>query len=180
MSDRELWASLLHYDPDTGVFVWKPRANVQPVWNVRHAGKEAGTVHRGYRFLHCHGRRVLAHRIAWLLHYGEMPLGELDHINRNRLDNRIANLRPATRAQNQQNQRRPKLSASGFRGVERHHSKWHARITANGVKHHVGSFATAEEAAAAYWEAARRLHGEFAYSDDRAPPAGWASMENVR
>lgn len=150
---------VLGYDSDTGEFVRKngPYA---------YRGKIAGFVHRtGYRILKIKSRQHLAHRVAWLLHYGEWPsIGfYVDHINRDKLDNRIANLRLATHAQNRANSK--VQTASGYKGVypvPRMQNKWQAQININGKTTNIGFFDTVEEAARAYREAATGLYGEFA------------------
>ena len=114
------------------------------------------------------GRRYLAHRLAWFYVYGEWPRKGLDHINRDRLDNRIANLREADHAQNVQNRGPMSNNKSGFKGVffnPRHTQPWQAQITARGQYFNLGRYATAEEAHEAYKEAAARLHGEFARTE---------------
>jgi hypothetical protein len=99
---------------------------------------------------------------------GPPPEGMVwDHRNGNGLDNRRANLRPATPLQNTWNARkqcRPGASQfkSPFKGVSKCKGRWHAAIRIGGRKVHLGSFPTAQEAAAAYDQAARRQHGEFA------------------
>ena len=86
----------------------------------------------------------------------------VDHVNGCGLDNRRSNLRPASRAQNQWNAGRTKTNTSGWKGVSRHKCSWRAQINVNGKRVRLGSFPTPEEAHAAYCEAAKRLHGEFA------------------
>jgi hypothetical protein len=105
----------------------------------------------------------------------------VDHRDGNTLDNRRANLRLATNAQNVANQRRARPAASGFKGVRhRHHWKlkkpWCAEIDANGKHIHLGYFATAEEAAAAYDRAAVEHFGEFASTNAPAASAGRAVL----
>ena len=85
----------------------------------------------------------------------------IDHINGDRLDNRKANLRICTHAENMRNRKRNKNCSSGFKGVEKRGNKWSSRITFNGIRHYLGSFDTPEKAHAAYCDEADRLHGEF-------------------
>lgn len=93
------------------------------------------------------------------------PAGmDVDHIDGDRLNNQKANLRVCTRSENKRNQRVYRNSTSGFKGVSFHKltGKWHANIGHNGKTTYLGLHRTAEDAAIAYNEAARRLHGEFA------------------
>jgi hypothetical protein len=93
-----------------------------------------------------------------------VPRGVLvDHKDRNGLNNTRSNLRICTKGQNQRNQGIRRDNTSGFKGVCRHRARWEAKIMLNGVKKHLGTFDTPEEAAKAYDKAARELHGEFAY-----------------
>jgi len=132
------------------------------------AGRQAGSpAFGGYRSISVDGIRYSAHRLAWLHVHGEHPAGEIDHVNGDRSDDRIANLRPCSRRENAWNTRG--RSASGFKGVYRAENctpKWHAKISVKGETLHLGSFDTKEEAAAAYDAAARRHHGEFARTND--------------
>lgn len=93
------------------------------------------------------------------------PRVEIDHANGNGLINTRDNLRVATHSQNQQNQGPKRGSKSGFKGVSFHRSsnRWQAEIKANGERRYLGIFATAEDAARAYDNVARELHGEFAF-----------------
>jgi hypothetical protein len=148
---------LVHYDPTTGVFTRKV------LCGGRVEGSIAGTLHcDGYLKFSVDNRLYLAHRLAWLFVYGEWPPNQIDHINGNRADNRIVNLRLATPAENSRNRRRHQNNISGFKGVIRQRAKWHAQIMVNGRWHRLGGFSTPEEAHAAYCEAAPKFHGEFA------------------
>jgi len=113
-----------------------------------------------------------AHRLAWLLVHGDWPPAHLDHVNGDKQDNRLANLRPATHQQNKQNVRRQRNNSSGFKGVYLHslstpeNPRWVARIKWDGRQRHLGCFDTAEEAAEAYRRAAEKAHGPFANFDE--------------
>lgn len=110
------------------------------------------------------GRRFLAHRIIWLLAYGEWPPGFIDHADGNPHNNRLANLRIATFSQNAANKRAVANSSSGLKGVTWHKraGKWQAAVKLNGKNHHIGLFLTPEEAHTAYMRKAREVFGDFA------------------
>lgn len=110
------------------------------------------------------GRFALGHRVAWLLHYGSWPEKGLcvDHINGDRADNRIENLRQATYKENFTNRKKPKNNTSGYKGVCKDGSKWRASICKDRKSYTLGTFNTPEEAYDAYCRAAAKLHGEFA------------------
>lgn len=155
---------LLSYDPETGDFVWlvnrrKVRAGsiAGRTWTSRRDGHQ-------YREIRIAGRDYLAHRLAWLLTYGQWPSECIDHVNGDGLDNRLANLREATNSQNQCNKRHQRHNAIGLKGVsfDRLTKKWRARIMVHGRDKHLGRFPTAELAHAAYCAAAADMHGEFA------------------
>lgn len=158
--------SRLDYVPETGRFFWKAD-EARPQWSGRYAGKMAGRVNsRGYISfsLTREGKEFycLAHRVAWLLTFGEWPTAHLDHINRDRIDNRIANLRQATPAQNAWNCGE-KPNKSGYRGVTQTPcGNFIARCRALGQTHNLGTYRTAEQAKAARDDFASRAHGEFA------------------
>jgi hypothetical protein len=145
---------LLAYDPDTGDLKWLTRRDVKASWNTRYAGHPAlACVHEdGYRKGRIHRKLFRAHRVAWALHHGRWPELDLDHINGNRSDNRIANLREVTRVENQRNMRLPSDNKSGVIGVywNTARRKWVAEIRdAGGKKRHLGVFEDIEAAAAA-------------------------------
>lgn len=150
---------ILDYDPETGIFRWKsPRQKIK-------VGDVAGTLnHNGYRFIKINGKLYLEHRLAWLYVYGEWPKDMIDHVNGTRDDNRIENLREATRSENKWNQTKPITNTSGYKGACWHKAsqKWDARIAINNKRKHLGLFDSPEEAYEAYCKAAKELHGEFA------------------
>lgn len=144
---------ILSYDPDTGHFMWR--------WgHRRRLGKDGTTGHlskAGYVQIYVDNVNQRAHRLAWLYVYGEYPHGYIDHINGNKADNRIANLRDTSPLVNAQN-RRPveRDTTSGYAGVAPFRGGYRADIEASGIRHYLGYYETAKEAAAAY-EAGRRL-----------------------
>jgi hypothetical protein len=153
----EMLRSLLDYDPDTGIFWWR----VQPSRRAK-AGEAAGCVDSyGYTCIRINGMQFKAHRLAWLHFHGLWPEQQIDHLNGNRADNRIANLRDVSRSMNLQNQTRPqKSNTSGFLGVswKKGKNRWQALIMVNGRNQHIGYFNTAEAAHAAYLAAKLQLH----------------------
>ncbi len=144
---------LLHYDPETGVFTWRARNN-----GKMKAGATAGTLQRGYRWIKINYRDYAAHRLAWLYSTGAWPKHYIDHINRVRDDNRLANLREATKAQNGHNVSLSKNNRTGYTGVRFIDGKYRAGIKAYGISYYLGRHDTAEQAHHAYLEAKRRLH----------------------
>ena len=151
---------LFSYNPETGDLVWRVSLNSRaPI------GYIVGTQTKyGYIQVQVRGKSYLAHRVAWLITYGEWPVEHLDHINGNVQDNRLSNLRQATNAQNRYNMKLNIRNKIGLKGVSfaKGRNKWAAHISANGRSRTLGYFATPEEAHAAYCAAAKELHGEFA------------------
>lgn len=151
---------LLSYDPATGIIT-----NRSSRHGMTKAGTTAGGLNRsGYRYIRVDGRRYAAHRLAWLLTHGCWPTGDIDHVNGDRADNRLANLREATRLQNAANARRPCTNTSGYKGVHwaTHRRKWRASIGVNYRKLYLGYFATPQDAHAAYIAAAAKYFGSYA------------------
>lgn len=125
------------------------------------AFKPVGSVSKsGYVQVSAGGRLYLAHRIAWLLATGEWPKGEIDHIDGNKANNRLSNLRDVSVVVNQQNIKAPRrTNVAGALGVGyRQGRKYRARIRVNGSQVSLGAFATKQEAADAYLAAKRVLH----------------------
>jgi hypothetical protein len=159
---------LLTYDPDTGLFI--RRVNRQGRWGK--AGTVAGHINpHGYRVIWI-GANYMAHRLAWLYVHGALPEGQLDHINQDKTDNRMENLRLVTHAENMQNRPHQRNNVSGFKGVApcRRTGRWQALICSNNKQIHLGFFDTPELAHAAYCEAAARLHTANPAARTSQPP----------
>lgn len=156
----ELARQLISYDPDTGAMTWKHRdRSLCPsdwAWkacNTRFAGKPAlvSADSTGHLYGGILGKRYPAHRIAWLIVYGEHPRGEIDHINGDPSDNRICNLRDVLHSENLKNQRFRSTNTSGVMGVSwnKRELKWRAYIHGDNREKHIGYFINLEDAIAA-------------------------------
>ncbi len=149
------------YDPLTGIFTWRvPRPG-------RKAGEVAGFSRaNGYLKLQVDRRAYLAHRIAFLYMHGRWPVGQVDHIDGNRANNRIENLREVDQVANMQNRHRAqKNSSTGFLGVRkdprRFANPFMAQIMIDGKQKHLGNFPTAEKEHEAYLAAKAQLHAGY-------------------
>lgn len=148
----------LRYEPADGHFYWTQSGR------GRRIGEPAGGMSgNGYWQIRIGGRLYYAHRLAWLASYGELPHCEIDHINGDPLDNRVANLRKASHAQNSMNVRPHRDSLSGLKGAyfDKADQKWYSCIRIGGQNKFLGYFATAEKAHGAYVAASREVHGQF-------------------
>lgn len=149
------------YEPDTGLFRWRASPSV---WLKIKPGDVAGTrTNQGYWQISIGNRRYRACRLAWLYVTGEWPSLQVDHIDGDRLNNRWANLRLATVAQNQMNTAMRRRNKVGLKGVVQNKAgRFEAYIKAGGKSRNLGTFATPQLAHAAYAAAAVNLFGEFA------------------
>ena len=147
---------LLSYDPNTGVFIWLVKRPPKIF-----IGSIAGSLNdRGYRRIDIDRKQHKAHRLVWLYIHGEFPNGEIDHINREKADNRLVNLRVVTRAVNQQNCALRKRNTSGVTGVcwDKRRQKWQAYVKVNKKQNSLGYFAKIEEAIAARKAAEKKFY----------------------
>jgi len=148
---------LLICDVDKGLFTWKPRNQK----GFKMSGKPAGNFSvEGYYVLKIDKRLYKVHRLVWLYAYGEFPKGEIDHIDHDRGNNGLANLRDTLHGDNARNQSMRNTNTSGHMGVgwRETNQKWQARINAGGKRISLGLFATREAAIVAR-KAAEILYG---------------------
>ena len=141
------------YDQQTGMFSWKQKR--QGAVN----GKFGNLEKTGYVRAKVLNKKYLAHRLAWFVVNKQWPDGQIDHINGNRSDNRISNLRVVNQSGNAQNRRASqKNNQSGYFGVHASGKKWRAQIRIDKKLKHLGLFDTPELASMAYIEAKRSVH----------------------
>lgn len=160
-----LMSKALRYDPETGKLFWLERgatlcASVaeRKRWNSRYAGREAFTPNaHGYLNGFVLGRMYLAHRVAWAMHNKTSAFGILDHIDGDRTNNRISNLREVTPRENAQNAKAKPSNKSGVIGVSACRGRWRATIMQDGKQVSLGVFGTVDEAAAVRVIAERRV-----------------------
>lgn len=154
----------LTYELDNGKLLW---LRIPKMCNgKRYAiGSEVGSIHNsGYRVLTLMGKKLQAHRVIWAIHYNSWPNGEIDHIDGDRLNNKLSNLRVVTRSQNMFNAKTKQNSSSGIKNVQWDNSSqsWRVRVRVNGKRYHVGRFTEIEKAAEAAKEFMLKSHKQYA------------------
>jgi len=168
------------YDPDTGIFHWKKERPLNhffselycKAWSSRFGGKELKAGDQGYVYvqLNYHGRkkRVRAHRLAWAFVHGTWPENQIDHINGDRADNRIVNLRVVTNAENGRNRKLSKNNSSGYNGIykTKRNNSWHVEIHYNKRRIFLGQFEKLEDAVRARKEA----NLKYGYAENHGMP----------
>ena len=154
---QERLKEVLHYTPETGVFTWK----VQKPFTAKRGSIAGHLSKNGYVTISIDSHIRLAHRLAWLYVYGEWPAFHIDHIDGNRSNNMIFNLRADPLRQNQQNRRCPsRNNTSGYLGVcwSKSVKKWEAKITENGKRKVIGWYESPIDAHEAYLKTKREIH----------------------
>jgi hypothetical protein len=170
----EMLRKLLRYEPETGKLFWRERSadlfadgissaeSRRSRWNTRYAGEEAFTAvnNHGYYQGTIFSAGYLSHRVIWAMANGEWPKDQIDHINGDRADNRLVNLRAVTHQENSMNQKMSCENTSGHTGVRWYKPlrKWNARIRVSGKYTHLGYFTSKDDAIAAR-KAAEIEHG---------------------
>lgn len=157
--DFTMLSERLRVDWNSGQLFWKVKTNRTSIGDVASRKNSYG-----YFAVNVCGRRYLAHRVVWMLHYGEWPNGNIDHINCDKMDNRVANLRLATYQQNSANRPRITTRLNDLpKGVHPgKHGGFVARIKSGKKGKYLGTYPTPELAHDAYMAEARKIWGEFA------------------
>lgn len=161
--------AMFGYDPQTGAMTWLPRPDDER-WTKRYAGKEAGSLNcRGYRLTTINNRKHPVHRLVWIWMHGDIGDKHIDHINGDKSDNRIANLRAVTKLENNRNTSMPRHNTTGTVGVYHcaRYGTWEASITVNQRRMNLGTYKTMAEAIAAR-KAAEKIYG-FHQNHGRKP-----------
>jgi len=159
---QEYLKSILSYDPETGIWIWKTH------YFIRLVGAVAGSVKKrdGYRRIKINNIEYMSARLACLYMKGRWPIEEMDHEDTIRSNDKWINLREATRADNTRNRNAKITSIIGLKGVKLTTSgKYEAAIRSKENYQYLGTFDTPEEAAKAYADAAKLAYGEFARYD---------------
>lgn len=159
MITQEYLKSILYYNLDTGIFTWKFNKSKR----VK-AGYSAGWLCDGYRNIEINNKQYKTHRLAWLYVNGEIPTNLIDHIDGNRSNNKIFNLREATYQTNSENYRTPKTNKSGIKNVSwyKNLNKWVVSISIKKIKKTIGYFDDLEFAELVAIEARNKYRQEFA------------------
>ena len=160
----DLLKHLFDYDKETGNLIWKvSNARSQKIGDI--AGSFDTSL--GYVRVGISGKRYYAHRLVFLYHKGYLPK-TIDHINGDKVDNRIGNLRAVTASQNQHNRKINSNNTSGYKGVSYYArtNKWCAKIRLESKRINLGYYKTPEEADAVVRKAREELHGSFANHGD--------------
>ena len=151
----------ISYDPSTGIMTWKKVLSNRGV-----VGAECGSNvdSKGYKRVCFEGKQYRAHRVVWAMHYGEIPSFQIDHINGDRSDNRICNLRLASNQENSFNTRIKKNNTSGYTGVtwSQNAKKRMAQIMVNNKHIYLGTFADKNVAVQTRSKATKEYFGVFA------------------
>lgn len=155
---KDFLDKMLRYDSETGLFTWLIGGGCAKTGSI--AGSTCGY---GYTVISIKKRVYKAHRLAWLTTYGVFPSDEIDHINGDKKDNRLANLREVDGAANRQNAAMSRCNTSGFSGavLNKKTGRYMAQIKVGNKSRYLGTFDTPQEAHEAYIAAKKQLHPGF-------------------
>lgn len=159
---------VLEYDKNTGIFTWKKDIyrGKQTCKNILVAkGDRAGCLDRdGYRYIKYNYKKYSEHRLAYMFTYDKIPTF-VDHIDGNKQNNKIDNLRECSRVQNGQNRSKMANNTTGYKGVhyDKRYNKYAAQIRNNKRLEWLGYYENSEDAAKAYNNRAVKIFGDYAY-----------------
>lgn len=158
MITHEELIQVMTYDPQTGVFSWNKKRN-----GIRNMDNAGCVTKRGYVNIYINYKKYLAHRLAWFYVYGEWPSKQIDHINGDKSDNRISNLRLANGSENQLNRWIDSRNTSGIKGVcwHKNNKKWQASASLGGKEYYLGQYVNIKDAEKAVVDFREKHHGEF-------------------
>ena len=156
---QEYLKSILDYNSDTGIFTWKVNKSKRAK-----VGNIAGWEYNGYREIEINNKKYKAHRLAWLYVNGKIPKNLIDHIDGDRSNNKISNLREATHQENSENYKIPKTNKSGVKNVSwyKNLNKWVVSISIRKTKKTIGYFDDIELAELVAIETRNKYRQEFA------------------
>ena len=151
---------IVQYNPENGNLYWLTQRGraIKPGQQIK------GTVSNGYMVVSIDRKNYLIHRLAWFLTFQKFPDQQIDHINHNKLDNRLCNLREASPSENQWNKKRQRNNSTGFKGVSlnKNTGLYKARVKKARKEFWLGCYKTPEEAHEAVQNARNLLHNQFA------------------
>ena len=161
----------IFYDSVAEILIWKENHLKSPQWNARYSNKKVGfhKSDKGYHYIkiNYNGKRyiIAEHRVIWALSKNQWPEHTIDHIDNNKSNNKMKNLRSATVAENNKNKPSTKNSTSKYKGItwKSKENKWYVAVRVYGKSKHLGIFYDEVDAAIAYNQAAKKYHGDFAY-----------------
>lgn len=178
----ETLRQLLRYEPETGKLFWRERGpewfspsgrnsaiHQSCVWNTRYADSLALNTPDSHGYLHgrIFKKKTYAHRAAWIINHGSYPEGSIDHIDGDKRNNRISNLRIALPTENGWNRGKNKNNTTGYKGVfyDKRDGFYYARIGVDGQSFSLGRSQTAEGAHNLYVQASQKMHGDFSRTE---------------
>lgn len=161
MLTQQVLLENFRYDETTGNLYWKVKRAYTTDLSKPISSKDSHGYIRVLTKLSGKAKNYAVHRLIWKMLYGVDPIS-IDHIDGNRTNNKISNLREATHQQNMMNRKKRCDSKNKYKGIYKVKNRWVAEIWFMNKRYYLGSFKTDQEAGFAYEEASKKLHGNFA------------------